>query len=44
MFKLNRIIGLVIAIALIYGVCQQLELLPEWAPQLFPRPLAPHAA
>ena len=44
MFKINRIIGFVFAAALIYGICQQLELLPDWAPQLFWRPLGPSAA
>jgi len=44
MFKINRIIGFVFAAALIYGICQQLELLPEWAPKIFPRPVGPPAA
>jgi hypothetical protein len=43
-FKINRVIGLLFTGALIYGICQQLELLPDWAPQLFPRPPGPPAA
>jgi hypothetical protein len=42
--KLNRVIGLFITAASIYGICQQRKLLPDWAPQLFSRPLGPPAA
>jgi hypothetical protein len=43
MFKLNRIIGFVFAILLLYGLLQTLGLLPAWAPVL-PRPSGPPAA
>ena len=35
-FKLNRIIGFVMLVAVVYGVLQTYGLLPRGAPQLFP--------
>ncbi|MHC2337185.1 hypothetical protein [Bradyrhizobium sp. USDA 4454] len=37
MFKLNRMIGLIILAVLVYGLLQAFGLLPEAAPRLFPR-------
>jgi len=44
MFKINRVIGLVIAAALLYALLQQWGLLPDWAPKPFPPPSGPPAA
>ena len=44
MFTLNRIIGLILALCLIYSVLQSFGLLPEGAPVLLPRPSGPPAA
>lgn len=36
-FRLNRIIGFIILVAVVYGVLQTYGLLPDGAPQLFPQ-------
>jgi hypothetical protein len=44
MLKLNRVIGFILAAALLYAVLQHWGLLPDWAPKPFPRPTGPPAA
>jgi len=44
MFTLNRIIGIVLMLCLIYEMLQSFGLLPQGAPALLPRPAGPAAA